>query len=404
MTEYKPLRGLRMLDLTRAMAGPFCTMILGDLGADITKVEPLAGDMTRTFAPRTPDGSSAYFLSANRNKRSICLDYRSQEGLDVLARLAENADVVVENFRPGVMESIGLSYAELSQRDPSVIMASVSGYGRGGPYEDWPGVDQIAQGMSGMMYVTGNEQTGPLRTGLPIADITTGMWTAIGVLSAALDRKTTGVGQHVHTSLLGGALGLMTMEGQRYLSTGELPRGAGNDHPMVSPYGVFEAKDGPLVIGGGVQKRWLSLCEAIGRPELATRPDYVDNVQRVKNRAALTAELNTTLRHQDRAYWIERLIAAGVPTGPVLNMDKVVEDPHVQASGRLVVTQHPTLGALQQIATPICFGDSLGIAEYAPPPLLGQHSVEILEQAGLSGEDIAGLLARGTVVQSQETA
>lgn len=400
MSEYRPLRELRVLDLTRALAGPFCTMILGDLGAHVLKIEPLDGDMTRGYPPLTPEGISPYFLSANRSKRSLAINYRTPEGLRVLQALVENADVIVENFRPGVMDKIGLSYAALSARCPRVIYASISGFGRGGPYEDWPGFDQVAQGMSGLMSVTGSPETGPMRIGIPIADLTTGMWTAIGILSAALERKTSGVGQRVHLSLLGGLMGLMTIQAQRYLTVGEVPGLGGNDHAMIAPYGVYEARDGLLSIGAGTEAMWVSVCKVVEAPELLVRPEFATIPLRVKNRAALRAELNDRLQHRDKQDWTQRLIAAGVPSGPIWNLEEAFSDLHVRSSGRVVTVDHPTLGPMEQIAVPVSFGDALGPAGYAPPPLLGQHSVDVLTELGFSSKEIADLIAAGAVRQA----
>lgn len=402
MSDYRPLRELRVLDLTRALSGPFCTMILGDLGADVVKVEPVGGEMTRAFPPLAADGSSAYFLSANRSKRSLAIDFRSAEALKVLRKMAESADILVENFRPGVMDAIGLSYAELSGHNPKLIYASISGFGRGGPYEDWPGFDQIAQGMSGLMSITGSTESGPIRVGIPVADLTTGMWTAIGILSAALERKTSGIGQNVHLSLLGGLMGLMTIQAQRYLSVGQVPELGGNDHSSIAPYGVYQARDGLLSVAAGTQAMWVSLCGVIAAPELLTNPDYATGALRLANRAALRVALDEKLRHRDKQDWTRLMIEAGIPSGPVWTFEEAFADPHVLSSGRVVTLDHPTLGALRQVAMPIGYGETSGPASYRPAPLLGQHSVEVLREYDLSSPEIDDLLAAGAVSQAEE--
>jgi crotonobetainyl-CoA:carnitine CoA-transferase CaiB-like acyl-CoA transferase len=395
----KPLDGIRVLDLTRAAAGPFCSMILGDFGADVIKAEATpGGDLLRAFGP-FHEGEGVYFLSLNRNKRSIALDFRSPSGLELLHSLAQRADVVLENFKPGVTEQMGLSYEQLRKVNPDVVYASITGFGSNGPYGRWPGVDQIAQGMSGFMSFTGTEESGPTRVGLAIGDLVAGMWEAIGILGAVLQRRATGAGQQVETSLLGGLIGLLSVQGQRYLSLGEVAPPAGNEHPVISPYGVFNAKDGPINLCVATQDMWASLCRILAVEELVDDPDFVDNSARHANRAALTDRLNRALARDTQAAWTTRLIEAGIPSGPIYDMAQVFADPHVQKAGFVQQVDHPTIGPLDLLANPARLGASSATIAL-PPPLLGQHSREVLAELGLSSREIESLIGDGTVTQS----
>lgn len=393
-----PLEGLRVLDLTRAAAGPFATMLLGDFGADVVKVEGTpTGDLLRAFGP-FHEGEGTYFLSINRNKRSVAVDLRSEEGRAILHDLAERADIIVENFRPGVMERLGLDYARLRERDPAIIYASITGFGSGGPYSAWPGVDQIAQGMSGFMSFTGTAESGPTRVGLAFGDLAAGMWCAMAILAAVVQRQATGEGQRVETSLLGGLIGLLSLQAQRYLSLGEVAPPAGNDHPVISPYGVFQAQDGPLNLCVATQPMWRTLCDVLDVPELADDPHFVDNSARARNRAELTRRLNAALAGDTRSAWAERLIDAGIPAGPIYDVGQVFEDPHVRAAGFVQHVDHARIGPLSLPANPARMSSRR--EEAAPPPLLGQHTREVLLELGRPAAEIDALLDRGIVVDS----
>src|ERR1700742_3041496 len=282
-----PLQGIRVLDLSRLLAGPFSTTILGDLGADILKVEALPKAVLYLEPPPFHAGESVSFLAINRNKRSIGIDFRKDGALDLVREMADIADVVVENFKPGTMEMMGLSYELLSVRNPRLIYASISGFGRTGPYGHLPGVDQIAQGMSGFMSITGQTDTGPTRVGVPIGDLVAGMWTAIGIQSAIIARHATGKGQRVDTSLLGSLIGLLSVQGQRYLSLGEVAEVAGNHHPVSSPYGMFHASDGVFNFSGSTGNKWEVFCKHIGMEWLASDPRFATSAARRDNRAEL---------------------------------------------------------------------------------------------------------------------
>jgi crotonobetainyl-CoA:carnitine CoA-transferase CaiB-like acyl-CoA transferase len=395
-----PLAGVRVLDLTRALAGPFCTMILGDLGADVIKVEPAqGGDMIRQWGP-FDRGISAYYLSCNRNKRDLALDFRHAEAGALLKDMAARCDVLVENFRPGTMEAMGLDDDTLRALNPRLVIASVTGFGRGGPAGDRPGFDQIAQGYSGLMSLTGTEASGPTRVGVAIGDQTAGMWAALGVLAALMQRQSTGRGQRVETSLLAGLMGLLSVQGQRFLSLGEVPGLAGNTHPVISPYGVFETGDGPLNIASATQDMWVKLCRVIDRPQLAADPRFADNARRVEHRDELKALIEERLRTDTRAHWTEALLDAGIPAGPINTLADVFADAQVQHLGLVQEATHATLGPVKQVASPIGLDSLAGAGIRRAPPLLGEHTREVLAELGWSADTIDALFARGVVFDS----
>ncbi|MCX7158054.1 MAG: CoA transferase, partial [Proteobacteria bacterium] len=298
-----PLAGLRVLDLSRALAGPFCATILADLGADVIKIEPTpGGEMVRGWGPFA-DGISVYYLSIHRNKRSLAINFRDPAGLELIRTMADRADILIENFKPGVMADMKMDYATLAARNPKLIFASITGFGTTGPYGGWPGVDQIAQGMSGLMSLTGHKETGPTRVGIPIGDVVAGMWAALGVQAAVIQRMATGRGQLVETSLLAGLIGLLTVQGQRELSLGDTPAVAGNDHPVVYPYGMFEAKDGPFNMAAATEDMWFKLCKLVGHEEWVTNPDYKDSATRSRNRLELKAKLNAIFATRGKMDW-----------------------------------------------------------------------------------------------------
>ena len=398
--SLRPLQGCRVIDLTRALAGPFCTMILADLGADVVKIEsPPGGDMSRSWGPFVKN-VSVYYLSVNRNKRSLALDLRTTEGIDVVQKMASQADVLVENFRPGVTESMGLGYELLAKENPQLVYGSVSAFGRGGPYESWPGFDQIAQGMSGFMSVTGTSDTGPLRVGLPIADLAAGMWAAIGVLAAVLQCRAGGCGQRVDVSLLGSLIGMLGVQGQRYLSLGEIARPMANDHPVLAPYGTFETADGLLNIAVATEPMWRALCALLDLGEFVDHPDYKNNTARVAHRDALKRLLEERLRTRTKEDWVPRCIGAGIPAGPVNGIGDALDDPHVAATGCLEAVEHPILGTVRQLASPIHLSNCPEPSSRTSPPLLGEHTSDVLRSFGFVETTIDHLLKSGIVVES----
>jgi crotonobetainyl-CoA:carnitine CoA-transferase CaiB-like acyl-CoA transferase len=386
-----------VLDLTRALAGPFCTQILGDLGAEVLKVEPLpGGDPNRGYGPPFQNGVGLYFWMGNRNKRSLALNFRAPEARAVLRRLAVRSDVLVENFRPGVIDEIGLGYEGLRAENPGLVCCSLSGFGQRGPYRDRPGFDQIAQGMSGLMSVTGAPGGGPLRFGVPIGDLVSGLYGAIGILAALRERERSGQGQRVEGSLLEGLISLLSIQAAKYFAGGEAPQAEGNDHPLIAPYGAFPTEDGAINIAIGNEEMWGRLCRALAMPELAADPRFARNAQRMAHRAELRAILEAALRQRGQAEWVKLLNDAGVACGPIYDLEQVFGDPHVQHLRMIQAFDHPTLGHVQTLRFPVTLGRS-GREADAPPPALGEHTDAILARAGYDAAAIADLRARGVV-------
>ena len=399
-----PLAGIRVLDLTRALAGPFCATILADLGAEVVKVEPTPnGEMVRSWGPFTK-GISVYYLSVNRNKRSLALDFRAPEALALLRDMADHADVVLENFKPGTMESMGMSCDTLRARNARLIYANITGFGRTGPYGSWPGLDQIAQGMSGLMSVTGAKGGEATRVGVPIGDMIAGMWTALGVQAALVQRAATGVGQRVETSLLAGLVGMLSVQGQRQLTLGETPVPAGNDHPVICPYGTFQASDGPFNMAAATDDMWRKLCALLDLDSIVEQPEYHDNASRMAHREALIAILNERFAHGTRVEWTDKLVGLGLPAGPIYDLQDVFADRHVQQAGLVEEIDHPLLGTLRQLASPIRMDALGGRSVRTPPPLLGEHSVAVLRDWDIDEARIAGLTASGCVMTQEGSA
>jgi len=396
MAYSSPLEGIKVLDLTRALSGPFCTMILGDLGADVIKVEPIDGDMMRQWGPfdRT---ESVYYLTGNRNKRAIAIDFRSTEGLELIKKMVRDCDVVVENFKPGSMDAMGLNYEKLAEINTRLIYMSITGFGRDGPNADQPGFDQIAQGYSGLMSVTGSPESGPLRVGVAIGDQTTGMWAAIGVLSALAQREKTGVGHRIDTSLMASLVSLLSVQGQRYLSLDETPGLAGNNHPVVSPCGVFQTKDGPLNIAANTPNMWITLCDFLDLKELVSDVRFIDNASRAVNRDELKNLIEQKLSTFDRQHWTHLFNESGVPAGPINNLAEVFSDSQVLHCKLVEEISHPVLGPLKLVGSPIQFDLNKGKSVKRAPPLLGEHTSEILEEFGWSRQEIEALENRGVV-------
>ncbi len=394
-----PLESIRVLDLTRALAGPFCTMCLADFGADVIKVESLPkGDMTRNWGPYDQD-IAAYYLSINRNKRDIAVNFRNPKGLEILRRLAADVDVVVENFKPGRADEMGLGCDTLRAANPKLIYASITGFGRSGPYGDWPGFDQIAQGMSGVMSLTGYADGDPTRTGVPFGDVAAGMWTAMGICAAVAQRHETGVGQRVETSLLASLVGMLNVQGQRYLSANDIAGRIGNYHMAAYPYGTCEASDGQLNIGAATQPMWEKLCHLLGLDELIEDPDYVDNAKRMENREALCEILNQRFRTDTAIAWTHKLVEIVIPAGPVYTVDEVFADPQVVHQNMVEEVDHPKLGRIKQLANPLRMDAFEGKTVRTPPPGLGEHTRAVLTGAGYADSEIDALLETGVVAE-----
>jgi crotonobetainyl-CoA:carnitine CoA-transferase CaiB-like acyl-CoA transferase len=399
MTASQPLAGVKVLDFTRALSGPFCTTLLADLGADVIKVEGMNGDMIRLWGPFI-EGTSLYHLAVNRNKRSISLDLRTQEGRDLILELTKHSDVLVENFRPGVLARMGLDPALLEDMAPHLIVASVTGFGPEGELRDDAAFDQIAQGMGGLMSVTGLPETGPLRVGIPISDILAGMTAAIGVTAALCERRTSGRGTRVEASLLESVLSVLTFQAQRYLSVGEVAEPMGNDHPIMSPYGVYRAADGPFNLAVGTEAQWRALCIALNSPDLAVHASFADGELRRVNRERLRVELERRLAEKPASAWLNAFRAAGVPAGPIHDMAGVFADEQVVALGMVERVPHPVLGSTPVLRGPLRLGGQATPVHRAAP-LLGQHTREVLEEdLGLPAREISRMLSTGVVGES----
>jgi crotonobetainyl-CoA:carnitine CoA-transferase CaiB-like acyl-CoA transferase len=379
-----PLEGIRIVDLTRARAGPTAVRQLADMGADVVKVEAreeVEGDSTALGFD---------FLNLHRNKRSITLDLKHPRAIEVLKRLVEKADVVIENFRPDVKRRLGIDYEALSAINPRLIYGSISGFGQSGPYRDRPGYDQIAQGMGGLMSITGLAGQGPVRVGIPVADLTAGIFLAQGILVALYERERSGKGQWIHTSLLQAMVTMLDFQAARWLIDGEIAPQAGNDHPTGIPTGVFTTADGHINIAASGQTMYRRLCTAIGAPELIDDPRFKTLGDRSKNRKQMNAELDRLLVKKSSAEWIEALNAAGVPSGPILNIEEVFENEQVKHLGLAQPVRHRTRGEMKVQAPPVTLSRTPGAIRRAAPEH-GEHTDEILKELGYTTEDIAAL-------------
>jgi crotonobetainyl-CoA:carnitine CoA-transferase CaiB-like acyl-CoA transferase len=392
------LDGVRVLDLSRVLAGPFCGMLLSDLGADVVKIEDTgSGDESRTWPPHK-DGESAAFLVINRNKRDMTLDLKAPEGVDVLKRMVATADVLIENFRTGTMESFGLGYDTQSAINPRLVYCSVSAFGRSGPRKDAAGYEALMQAFSGIMSITGEPDGAPLRCGVSFLDLTTGIFCAFGIVNALLHRERTGLGQRVDGSLLETAVTLLNYHAEGYLLTGTQPKPLGSSHPSLSPYRTFKCRDGQWIFIAGANDRfWQRLAPALGLAELATDPRFAINIDRVKNRRELEAALEAAIARHDREPLLKVLEDAGVPATPVNTVQQVMEDAQTAARSMIERVVHPRLGEIPVVGTPIKFSRMrAGVRRAAPQQ--GQHTDEILAEYDYSTADIAALRAKKVVV------
>lgn len=396
---FLPLEGVRVLDLSRVLAGPFCSMILADLGAEVVKVEmPGSGDDTRSWGPPFIKGESAYFLCVNRNKKSITLNLKKEKGKEILYELAKKCDVLLENFSPGVTERLGVDYEKICKVNPHLIYCSISGFGQTGPYRDRPAYDIIIQGMGGLMGITGEMDRPPVRIGVAVTDLGAGMYAAIAILSALIARGKTGEGQYVDVSLLDGTISWMTYMATNYFTTGKVPERTGSAHPNIVPYQCFEASDGKyLTLAVGNDRIWKSFCKALGLENLAEDPKFSENPKRVENREELIAELVKIFLTKTRDEWLEILSKNNVPSGPVYAMDEIFLDPQVLHRDMLVEIEHEKIGKLKQIGNPIKFSKTAGRIR-VPPPLLGQHNREILQNLLKYSEDEINQLKKEGVI------
>ncbi len=389
-----PLEGVTVLDCTQVMAGPFCTMLLADMGADVIKVEKPGGDDSRRMGPPFINGESAAFLGINRNKQSIVLDLRNEVDRSVFRRIAAQADVVAENFRPGTMERLGLGPVELCREHPELIWVSISGFGQAGPYAGRPGYDLLAQGMSGMMSVTGYPGSPPVKVSIPLADLSAGLFAANGVLAAYIHRLKTGEGQVIDTSLLEAAIALTVWEAAEYWGSGIVPGPKGSAHRLVAPYQAMESADGYFNIGVANQANYERLCAALERPDLLSDPRFAANPDRVRNYEALAEEIQHTTRTRTSAEWLGVFEAAGVPAGPIYGMDEVFANEHVAARGMVAPLEHPVAGTVNNLGIPVKMSATPGQVRL-PAPTLGQHTEDVLRRFGVPEEEAGAVLGRG---------
>lgn len=394
-----PLEKMKVLDLTQVMAGPFCCQILADMGADVTKVEPReTGEQSRrSMGFKLSHGEdTAAFIAINRNKKSMTLNLKEDAARGIFYEMARDADVVVENYRPGVTKKLGVDYETLREINPRIIYASVSGFGQTGPYAMRAGYDLIAQGMSGVMSVTGEPGGPPAKCGIPIGDLSAGMFCAIGVLSAYVARGETGEGQYIDTSLFEGALALSIWETAELWATGRIPQPFGSAHRLTAPYQALRTSDGYINVGANNQRLWARLCDAIGREELIEDPRFATNDDRMANRAVLADELEKTLAGKTTDEWVDILLDAGFPAAPIHNYQQVFEDPHTIAREMMVEMDHPVEGKVKGLGIPVKLSQTPGKIR-RPAPLLGEHTEETLSGLGYSEEEIADLRERKVI-------
>lgn len=382
------LEGVKVLDLTRVLAGPHCTMILADLGADVIKVEaPGGSDETRFWGPPFQNGVSAYYLCANRNKRSITVNLKSEEGREIIRILAKEADVLIHNFKTGSMEKWQLDYDALQKINSRLVYCSITGFGETGPYRYLPGYDFIIQGMSGLMSITGSEESGPMKIGVAMVDILTGLYSVISIEAALLERGRSGKGQKIDLSLMDTAVSSLANVASNYLISGKVPRRLGNDHPNIVPYSKFKALDGDIIIAVGNNRQFATLCEVMGLSEMAMDARFCTNVARMENKLELTRILEYQLQLKTVNEWIKLFSEKNIPCGPIHTIDQVFEHPQVLARDMVVQVEHPEAGMVKLVGSPVKLSRTNTKIE-RHPPMAGEHTWEILQEAGFSFEEI----------------
>ena len=385
------LEGIKVLDLSRALAGPYCTMMLADMGAEVIKLEmPGRGDDSRSWGPPFVEGESAYFMSINRNKKSITLNMKSEKSTEIIHRLIKQSDVLVENFRPGAMERLGLGYEQVKKMNSGIIYCSISGFGQDGPYRMLPGFDQVLQGMGGLMSITGEPGGPPIKVGVAIADIAGGMFASYGIVAALYNREKTGKGQAVDISLLDSQVAWLTYRAGAYFASGEVPQPVGSGHPVIVPYQAFKTKDVYINIAVGNDQLWERFCKAVGLEKVMNDPKFATNAKRVENREEIVKIIGDLIAAKNGEEWLNILTDAGVPCGPIYTVDKIFSDPQVLHRQMLQELDHPKVGTIKVAGTPVKLSDTPGEVKSAPP-VLGQHTQEILTQLGYSDKDVTKL-------------
>lgn len=387
---------IKVVDLTRTLAGPFCTMLMGDMGAEVIKVEePTGGDETRKWTPFV-NGESTQFLTFNRNKRSLSVNLKEPEGLKIVQDLAADADVMIESFRAGTLDRIGLGYEAIKKINPGVVYCSISGYGRTGPMADMPGYDLLIQAYSGLMSLTGDPEGSPLRIGFSLVDLFTGMMAYGTILTALRQRDQTGKGQWVESALLDGQVAALSYHATGFMGTGVEPKRMGSGHPSLVPYQAFSASDGQFIIGCANQGLWERMCRAIGQDSMLEDPRYTTNTDRVEHRAECVGELGELFATNTTSHWVDLIVEAGVPCGPINTVSDVVSNPQVLARNMIAEVDHPNIPNLKFPNSPLKLTDSPATIRRVPP-ILGQHNEEILAESGYSAEKIADLKERGVL-------
>ena len=399
--QPRPLNGMRVIELAHIMAGPLCGMMLADMGADVIKVEKIAGgDDSRRMVPPNIGEESAAFLMMNRNKRGMALDLKSDDGKKILTALLKDADCVIENFRHDTMERLGLSYEELKAINPGLIYVEISGYGRTGPYRERAGFDLVAQGASGLMSITGpGQDDGPVKVGAPVTDITAGILAAMGAAAAYAGKQQTGLGTRVDTSLFEAGITHTYWQSAIALATGESPQALGSAHPLNAPYQAFPTADGYINIGAANQRNWLRLLDVIGATELSNDPRFSSNADRMANLDALVEVLNGYFRQHASEVWLEKLDQEGVPAGPILTIGEMLEHPQALARDMVVQTDHDRVGPVEGLGMAVKFHGAQPVASRAAP-VHGQHSAQVLMELGYSDTEIQSLFTRGVIYSS----
>ena len=394
-TPAKALEGLRILDVTQVMAGPFCTMLLCDMGADVIKIEPPAGDSSRRMAGAIGSDSPS-FNAVNRGKRGLILNLKSSAGQEVFRHLTKTADILVENFRPTVMSTFGLDYANLATIQPRLIYASISGYGQTGPDSRRGGFDLIAQGVAGIMSVTGNPDSDPVKAGVPLTDLGAALFAVSGILAALHYRHSSGRGQHIDTSLVDAGVALSVWEATEYFSSGQIPTPLGSAHRMSAPYQAIRCADGFITLGAANDRLFNRLCNVLEHPEWLEQPNYASDTARVKNRLALATAIEAITSKRPCQHWLELFEQNEIPCGPINDYAEVARDPHLRSRDMIVETDHPTFGKIKTLGSPIKFSET-PTQPNRPAPLLGEHTNEVLREHGYNAKQIAKLQRDGVL-------